>query len=248
MSNLILHAGANAASEVDVFSVTTPEPTETWQPVPHGRLIASVQTAIEGSGFVISRREYGLFNDGARMFGVWTLTNHNNAPDYQLAIGLRNSHDKTFPAGLAVGSRVFVCDNLAFSSEIVVARKHTSRILRDLDRLVVQAVGRIVEARQLQDRRISAYKSAELTDGQVHDLVVRSIDAQVMANSYLPKVLAEYRGPRHNEFAPRTAWSLFNAYTEIFKATNPLDLSARTTRLHGLLDLATGVLVEPSRN
>ncbi len=244
-TNLMLHAGSNAASESDVFAVSTPDATETWQPVPHSRLIASVQQAVELSGFTIAQREYGLFNDGARMFGVWALTNHENAPDYQLAIGLRNSHDKRFPAGLAVGSRVFVCDNLAFSSEIVVARKHTSRILQDLDRLVLEAVGRVGEARQMQDVRIAAYKNRELSALEAHDLLIRSVDAGVMANSYIPKVLDEYRNTEHEEFAPRTAWSLFNAYTEVFKGTNPLDLPARTTRLHGLLDLTTDALIQP---
>jgi len=33
-------------------------------------------------------------------------------------VGLRNSHDKTFPAGLVAGTRVFICANLSFSGLI----------------------------------------------------------------------------------------------------------------------------------
>ena len=61
--------------------------------------------------------------------------------DYGLVIGLRNSHDKSFPASIALGSGVFVCDNLAFSAEVTIARRHTRFIERDLPRVVHTAVG-----------------------------------------------------------------------------------------------------------
>ena len=239
MSNLLLHAGAQEASLYEVGQVQTPERTQTWTPVPHTRLINAVRDSVRGSGFNVAREEYGLWKDGNRMFGVWSLTNGQNSDDYSLALGLRNSHDQSFSAGLAVGSRVFVCDNLAFSAEITVARKHTRYILHDLNRLVATAVGRIGEHRLNQDSRIEAYKARELDSTEAHDLLVRSVDAKVIANATLPKVLKEYRSPRHEEFAPRNAWSLFNAYTEILKGSNPLELPSRTQRLHGLLDLAS---------
>lgn len=39
-------------------------------------------------------------------------------------LGLRNSPDKMFPAGIVAGASVFVCDNLSFSGVINLARKH----------------------------------------------------------------------------------------------------------------------------
>ena len=56
--------------------------------------------------------------------------------DYNTVIGLRNSHDKVISAGVACGSGVFVCDNLCFSGEVKLARKHTANILTDLPHLV----------------------------------------------------------------------------------------------------------------
>jgi hypothetical protein len=52
--------------------------------------------------------------------------------DYTDTVGLRNSHDKSFPIGIAFGSRVFVCDNLAFHGEHVIRRKHTVKAKREL--------------------------------------------------------------------------------------------------------------------
>ena len=46
-----------------------------------------------------------------------------------------------------MGSAVFVCDNLAFSAEVTIARRHTRFIERDLPRIVHTAVGRLADMR-----------------------------------------------------------------------------------------------------
>jgi hypothetical protein len=238
MKGLMLHCGANAATLEEVLDVTTPPPTETHFPIPHGRLIDTVTNNLEEIGWTVTDSKFGLWKDGGDMFGIMGLDNGNGGqPDYQTILGLRNSHIKNFAAGLACGSSVFICDNLAISGDVVVFRKHTKHILTDLERLIFDALGKLREAKISQDVRIASYKATELRDTVVHDLIVRAVDAQIMANSYIAKVLAEYRNPTHEEFEERTAWSLMNSFTQVFKDTNPLDLGKRTTRLHGLLDM-----------
>lgn len=92
-----------------------------------------------------------------------------------------------------------------------------------------------------QDRRIEAYKNHELNDQAAHDLIVRSVDVGVCANSYIPDVLQEWRKPRHEAFTPRCVWSLFNAFTEALKQGSLAELPKRTLALHGLLDVAVGL-------
>lgn len=243
-TNLLLHCGAHSATWEDVTKVETPEPTDTWHPIPHQFLINRVADAMQAANLTVQNMEFGLWKDGMRMFAAFELRNGDNADDYGLVVGLRNSHDKAFSAGLAVGSRVFVCDNLAFSGEITIARKHTRYIRSDLPRLAAQAIGRIGAMRVRQDDRIRAYKQVGIDDRAVHDLLVRSIDAKVIPNARLPRVLQEWREPRHPEFEERNVWSLFNAYTEVFKDTNQLELPRRTVLLHGLMDQASGLVVE----
>ena len=236
--SFLLHAGASDATLEEVRAVETPDHTDTWYPVPHGVLVASIKPTIrDHSEFDIASEQYGLWKDGARLFGFYGLENGSIHDDYSLTIGFRNSNDKAFSLGYAVGSRVFVCDNLAFSGEVVFSRKHTRFARRDLNRVVVEAFGQLGAQRDLLDRRIEAYKRTQLSDTQVHDLLIRSCDAKVIANAGIAKVLHQWRKSDHEEFAPRTAWSLQNAYTEIFKRSNPVDLTARSLRLHGLLDL-----------
>ena len=47
------------------------------------------------------------------------------------------------------------------------------------------------------------------------------MDAGAITSTQVPNVLQEWREPSHAEFLPRTAWSLFNAITEVHKRVNP---------------------------
>jgi predicted phosphodiesterase len=93
-----------------------------------------------------------------------------------------------------------------------------------------------------QDKRIAAYKEAEITNIEAHDLVIRATDVGVCSNRLIPPVLHEWREPRHDAFEERNVWSLFNAFTESLKDGNLAELPKRTEALHGLLDTHVGLL------
>lgn len=191
----------------------------------------------------VVNQAHGLWGDGARYFGLLEVRNGDTDRDYGLVVGLRNSHDKSFPASICLGAAVFVCDNLSFSGEVTLARRHTRFIERDLPRVVTTAIGKLVDMRRKQDQRLRWYRATKLVDSQAHDLVVRALDAGVVPTTQIPKVLAEWRRPSHREFAEggHTAWRLFNAFTETTKGGNLAVLPRRTRALHGLLDAACGL-------
>ena len=88
--------------------------------------------------------------------------------------------------------------------------------------------------------RVMSYREKQLDDKEAHDLVIRSVDAEALAPSAVPKVLREWREPWHSEFVPRNAWSLFNGFTEILK-NRPHLLADRTRTLHRVFDQALGI-------
>jgi hypothetical protein len=237
---LCLHCGGNEVTRDEVQSTETPSPTKTWQPIPHIELIEEVEAALKLNNLEIGNVAHALSHEGKRYFGLMEIKGHEvTADDYSHVVGLRNSHNKTFPVGLVAGATVFVCDNLSFAGEIRVTRKHTRFIRRDLVTLVQGSIGKLMNAWHEQGQRIVRYKEHELTDEQVHDLAIRSVDVGVLPNRKLPDLLREWREPRYEEFQPRTAWSLFNGYTEVLKG-NLTELPRRTERLHGLLDSEVG--------
>ena len=238
MGNLLMHCGGKHITRDELANAATPPRTRSWVPVAHQRLLELVDRTIAGQGFHVTNQAHGLWGEGARYFGLLELSNGANADDYSLVVGLRNSHDKTFPASLALGSQVLVCDNLSFFGEVVLTRRHTRFIERDLPGIVAQAVGRLSEMRTQQADRIMAYKGTRIRDRTAHDLIVRAVDARVIPVTQLPLVLKEWREPSHNEFAEngRSVWRLFNAITESFKSRSLEVLPRRSQALHGLLD------------
>jgi hypothetical protein len=222
MVNLVLHCGARHVERPAVVEAPTPTASATWVPVPHHRLLEQVESTLVASGMKVANEAHALWNDGLRYFGLLEVTNGAPHDDYGLVIGLRNSHDKTFPAAIAMGSAVYICDNLAFSAEVTIARRHTRFIERDLPRIVHTAVGRLSDMRGQQDERIRTYKKTELSDPAAHDLVIRAVDATVLPVTKVPEVLAEWRTPSHEEFAAdgKTLWRFHNAMTHVWKGRN----------------------------
>jgi len=238
--NLLLHCGAQAVPRSRIAEASTPPSTRTWQPVPHITVLNAVEVALLERGLRITNSAYALSKESARFFGLLEITREaNDSNDYHWVVGVRNSHDKTVPAGIVAGTQVLVCDNLCFSGEIKLARKHTRFILRDLGELAHRAVKELDHGFNEQARRIARYKETTIRSSTAHDLIVRAVDAGVCSNQQIPRVLKEWREPSHGCFSPRNVWSLQNAFTETLKGNLTL-LPQRTQRLHTLLDKQVG--------
>jgi hypothetical protein len=240
--NLILHCGASIATMKEINEVRTPQPTDTWHPIPHKDLIDQVTQTLKATNLRLGTVSHSLTHDGQRYFGLMEVkSRQQHSDDYAWVLGLRNSHDKMFPAGLVCGASIFVCDNLSFSGEINLSRKHTRFIVRDLPGIVERGIGQLMEKWHHQDKRIDAYKTSKIEDQEAHDLIIRSVDVGVCSNRLIPQVLHEWREPKHSSFEPRNVWSLFNSFTEALKDGNLQELPKKTVALHGLLDVHVGL-------
>lgn len=238
-ANLILHHGDHAVDRSELLRVPTPNATSTWRPIAHAELLTQVESALPRYGLSKVSEAHGLSHNGARYFGLIEVRGPAHSVEFVHVLGIRNSNDKRFPAGLVAGNQVLVCSNLAFVGEIRVARKHTSFIRRDLPMLIGRAMEQLLTRWHDQDRRIERYKDCLLSDRDAHDMTIRALDQHVICGSLIPKVLAEWREPHHAAFQPRTVWSWFNSVTENLKNNLPL-LPRRTEALYGLCDNFAG--------
>ena len=79
---------------------------------------------------------------------------------------------------------------------------------------------------------------------EVNDTLVEAMKAQAITNASIPKVLKEYESESHREMhGADTAWSLFNAFTEVSKADPVTTAMKRTQRLHGVFGKLVGVSI-----
>ena len=243
---LCLHTGGEEMPFATVRNVRTPKPTETYFPIGHADFVERVRDGLANSHLEIVNESHALAKEGARYFGLLQVAKRGmRADDHALVVGLRNSHDKIFPAGIVAGAGVFVCDNLSFSGEVKEFRKHTLNMFQDLPAKITKAIASLNGLWVSQEKRFNTYKETVLSDSRdVHDLLVRAVKAKAMPVTYLPHVLSEWETPSHEAFRNRNVWSLFNAFTEVGKKTNIAEVPARSQAMHLLLDEHCGIAVE----
>lgn len=206
--SLMLHAGAQTVDYDILRQLPTPEATSTHVPIPHSAVVDMVKYALGFYGHEITEEDFGVTPDGMRFFGVLSLDSHHG--QYTDTVGLRNSHDKTFPIGISFGSRVFVCDNLAFSGDTVIRRKHTVNARRDLPGIVAGVVEPLRQQRAEQHARFGRYRMTELNDAAVNQLIMQLYRRGVFTVTKIAEVLGYFENPPF-DWGGRTAWRLFNA-------------------------------------
>ena len=229
---LLLHAGATPVSYDDLRTVQTPEATSTHVPVPHHEVVELVRYTLGFYGHQVAEEHHSVTEDGMRYFGLMSLRSPYG--DYTDTVGLRNSHDRTFPIGIAFGSRVFVCDNLAFIGEHVIRRKHTIKAKRELPGLVTEIVAPLSDQRIAQNQKLLAYQGTQLTDATADHAIMTMYRMGLIGVQRIADVLDQWERPQH-DWGDKTAWRLFNAATFALagKVAERPDL---TKRLHHVID------------
>jgi hypothetical protein len=240
---LVLHCGARQVSREELDAVEAPPPTDTWFPVKHAVVYETVQTALTSAGFVVKRSQFGLARNNARMFATVDLASEL-AVGVTLSVGIRNSVDKSFPLGFTAGNRVFVCDNLAFRSEVLVAKKHTRNGQLRFEEEISRAVKTLSVFQKHEGERVLALQQRDLSEDRAAAIMLGAFEKGFVSARVLPTVISEWRKPSFSEFAPRTAWSLMNAFTTALASranSNPQEYSRTTMRIGGLVDQAVGI-------
>jgi hypothetical protein len=217
--------------------VKTPEPTATHRPIPHSLLVDKTRTAFDNAGFEILEEEHALARGGQQYFGGFALTGENiQSKDRRLVFGLRNSHDKTTASSACMGNSMMVCDNMCFSSDVKLARRHTSNILRDLDQMLSKAIERVVHSWVDMGQRIEAYKGRSLSNPSASDLTANLASLDVIPGRDVYNVIKEFRDPQHPEFRGKTLWNLYNSVTENLKGGDFSKLPKRTMTMQRIFD------------
>lgn len=245
-SNLSLHCGAREVNRDELATLPCPPPTKTWAPVGHLRVLDTAVATLGEAGYTIEKSRLGVSRDGGRFFGTLDLsTPLTHDGTVTLAVGIRNSIDKTFPMGFCAGSRVFVCDNLAFRSDLLVRRKHSLNGVARFSSDIAGAVLQLTSFKEAEMHRIAVMHETEMSDVSADSFILRAVvEKGIMPLRAIPAVVREWKEPRHELFQPRTAWSLFNAFTAAFvglQESNPSELARRTMRLSALLTPMVGL-------
>jgi hypothetical protein len=231
--NKLMTPGAKRITRAELSLIPTPPSTDTHRPVPHADLINALEEALSFRHIQITAEEYCVAKGGDRLFGM--LEVNASYEGVTFGIGIRNAHDKSMRLGLVAGYRVTVCSNMMFSGDFKpMLAKHTKHF--DLTETLSIGVDRIQRGWQPLRERINFMRGCELTTEAAQALIYRAFMQERFPLRLMKSVHSHYFAPRHDEFQPRTVWSVSNAFTSSFKDVRPDKHYELTARLGKFLE------------
>ena len=234
MQELMLHSGSEKVRRSDLMQIPLPMQTKSYKPVSHVHIAELIAEEAYRRNYSIASEEYGLTNDGQKMFGILRF-HHNNHPEHTRALGFRNSYDKSLAVGLTVGLSVLVCDNLCFGGETTINRKHTSGIA--IEELIPEAFECLSYQFERLEENVEKLKYEYMPLSTAKLKIVKAAENKVIPSCDILPVLDEYKNPKYEEFSDRNSWSLYNSFTEIAKKYSPTRADQCYKRLGQLFQL-----------
>lgn len=233
-----------------------PASTTTYGAVPNEELVLMLQDAARQQGVTLGDEQLAMDLKGQRFFGTYEVEGLNIFGDrVKLMLGFCNSYNKSLRIRICFGGKVFVCSNLCFyawdddDTGILgeVGHRHTVHVNNGLWRRLEAGLGQIEIFRKEQNLFYEALIQAQLNDDDAYSLIIRSAKAGILNKSKILNVAKEWDYQRnipdtedqynrewHQDFRLRTAYSLFNAYTQQEKPRhdkNPVASSMDTLAL-----------------
>jgi hypothetical protein len=232
-STLISYSGR--VTRAELAQLPTPPATPTHIPIPHVEVVEALIGTLRLRHIGVVSEEFAVSRDGMEMFGVLDL--ETTLDGCRFAIGIRNANNKRFRLSCTVGLRVFVCENLAFQGDYTpVLAKHSKNFsLQDSLSIGVDRMQRNFEPMRQQ---VEAWRTSQLSDQAAKLIIYRAfIERELEVPRHLARVVHDrYFDPQHEEFAPRTMWSLSNAFTSAFKELDAIPQFQATAKLGSFLE------------
>ncbi len=235
-STLISCAGKITRAEL--AKLPTPPATTTHIPIPHAAVVDTLVETLSNRHIGVVGEEFAVSMDAMEMFGVLDL--EAGFEGCRFAIGIRNANNKRFRLACTVGLRVFVCHNLAFRGDYSpVLAKHSKRF--SLEDALSIGVDRMQRNFEPMRRQVEGWKSQQLSPEMAKLTIYRAfIEGHLEVPKHLGRRVHElYFNPQHEEFQPRTMWSLSNAFTSAFKELDPIPQFRATAKLGSFLETTT---------
>jgi hypothetical protein len=181
------------------------------KPISPFDLISEVKKSVEGQGHEVVRSQFAMNPMKTRLFGVMDFAPNDPALGRAWSMGIISSTDESLRLKLPAGGRVFVCDNLMATGEIVVMRKHTSGF--DLQKEIGLMTGKVIEYCKAGDVLIQRQEKIALPEHTAFQIVGDALIQGFMPAGAVREAGQIYAKAEYEDLKSRTLWGLHNAFT-----------------------------------
>jgi hypothetical protein len=231
MTGILSYAQSTLISREQLMTIPPPPATSTWRPIAHGDLVSAIDRQLLVRGISIRKETFAVQRDGARLFAVLDLA-VESSEEGCAAMGIRTANDRSMALEIAVGVKVFVCDNLAFSGDLIaLRRKHTAKF--DLNADISRAVDRYQAHLLALQRTIARAREDAISDEEAKCLIFEAFEDEILPIRYFKPVAQTFFNPAPDmtDVQPRTMWGLHNAFTRVVRQMAPAPAFEATTQL-----------------
>ncbi len=231
MNGQLSHANSQLVTRDQLLTIAPPASTATWRPIAHADLITAIDRQLLVRGITIQSETFAIQREGARLFGVLDLSIERSG-EFCASLGIRTANDRSLALEIAVGVKVFVCDNLAFSGDLIaLRRKHTAKF--DLNADISRAVDRYQAHLMTLQQQITGIQETPLSEFEAKSLIVDAFRQEILPIRFFKPVTETYCNPSPDmtDVLPRTRWGLHNAFTRAVRQMAPAPAFEATTAL-----------------
>lgn len=243
-STMIAHCGGKEVEYADLQQIPVPSDTSSYTAIAHTDFVHSMykhaDQLLKPKGFTLDGERYVVDKDGARLFFIHHYRNGDT--QMNLAMGCRNSYDKSMKAAVAFGARVFVCDNLAISGDINIFRRHTGNAISYLNEQIILNMYRASDAWDDMRHDRDTFVDYELSEDDGYALmglakahtVKEDPSRRLLSTDKDWNAVRKYWAkPKHDyEGGNRTLWAWYNSFTFDFRSLKPKDQLPKHASLH----------------
>jgi hypothetical protein len=223
-STLIADTGTRLVKRSDLAIIPTPPATRTHRPVSHYELAEAIIDTLKFRHLNVVKDEYAVSFDGMKMFGLMEI-------DVEWS-----GNDRSMKLALAVGYRIFCCSNMMFKGDYFPLLARHSNSFNLIEQVSI-GVDRIQRNFAPLNEQIELWSARQLSDDDARVILYKAFLEKgiPVPLKLLKDTHNHYFNPQYEEFAPRTLFSLSNAFTSAFKLLDPLKAYPATSKLAGFL-------------
>ena len=219
---LIAHSGAEYIDREGLKALETPPATDTWTPIPHYDLVVALEGQLRARNINIIKEQFAV--QKAKLFGVLD-TDYQVSEEGGAAIGIRTANDKSLALQLAIGYRIFICDNMAFYGDLIaLRRKHTANL--DLHKEFAEGIGRYVREYPKLEENINWWKERTVSKERGKQLIYDLFSQRIVPLRLFHPAVRDWEATEN-----KTMWSLQNAVSNHIKTLKPAPAFTSTLKL-----------------
>ena len=219
----------------ELKSIPTPEPTKTWNPIPHIEVYDKINEVIKNMNVEVLNTRIDAHRSGKNVFVIHRLSVGGD-DERSIEFGWRNSINKNFALGFTSGTHITVCSNLVFTGEWMDFRKHTSGLNCDIiNDMTTRGINYVVGEAQNMLVWFDELRNTQTTKPQIDSIFIRMLKSGLVPGIKILNLMNAYDEEidRYGE----NLYSLYNCATQTFRDLSLPVITKKSSELNKLIEM-----------